>query len=334
MYDIYRNPFRVFVNNISWTLTTGYAATDYKHDLAGFYFYQDAQNQFILDNDVQLGSIFEGYQNWMSNAIPGQPVIVENQFDVPYEYLPNPVNNPVLLNQQFLADADTLGLSFSSLASTIPVLASIHYDWKDFRFGFGFQYEKHFMKPLQPSVLSETIRPYEPAFKSTHYTKWFGVIGYRFYEYWNFSFVAEAQIGRAKPGPQINSSALGIGQKFFANLGVSIENNLSEYVRIIFKPSFDIKSYVINLPDASSIRHKNSAFMFQFGLSINIPEIPRSPMKSDHVQLKHVITDPASGRLMEVRGQPMWKKQNPKVGENHRRLWRYKLKNRRKIDPY
>ena len=111
--------------------------------------------------------------------------------------------------------------------------------------------------------------------------------------------------------------------------------NLSEYFRVIFKPSYDFKNYNLSVPGtSSSIKHKQPTWFFQFGISITFPEIPRSPIKSDHVQLKHVITDPSSGRLMEVRGQPIWKRQNPKVGENDRKLWRYKRKNRKKLNPY
>ncbi|MFY0605366.1 MAG: hypothetical protein JXR10_01545 [Cyclobacteriaceae bacterium] len=333
-YNIYRSPFRVFINKFSWTLTSGYAATDYKHDLKDFYFFQDPDNQYILSRQQDPLPIFLGAQNWLNDATPGQSTIINNTFDIPYNYLESPVNNPLLKNQQFLADGDTLGLSFSAIAPTIPILLSLHFDIRKFRVGLGFQFERHNMKPLKPSILAETIRPYQPSFDATNYIKYFGIFGYRFYEFWNYSFVAELQLGRSKPGSEINTSAIGIGQRFFGNLGVSIENNLSEYVRVVFRPSYDFKSYVINLSDASSIRHKNSGFMFQVGLSINIPEIPRTPISSDHVQLKHVITDPKTGRLTEVRGQRMWKKQNPKVGENHRRLWRYKLKNRRKIDPY
>ena len=68
------------------------------------------------------------------------------------------------------------------------------------------------------------------------------------------------------------------------------------------------------------VSHNYNAFYLQFGISMNIPELRRSPIKADHVQLKHVITDPKYGRLEEVRGQPLWKKQNPKVGQNHRRF--------------
>jgi hypothetical protein len=322
------------MNKFSWTLTSGYGLTKYEHSLAGYYFYQDADMQLILRNDVELGPTFNGYGFWASDPRPSQSVIIVDNFEVPYQYLENPVNNPLLKSDQYFVDADSINLSFASKSSTIPILASVHYDFRDFRVGFGFQYEKILNEPLKPSVNESVIRNYKHDFKSTHYTKWFGILGYQFYEYWDYTFVAELQVGAANLGPQINTSAIGIGQKLFVNVGVNIEHNLSEYFRVIVRPSYDYKRYTINVPDGTDIKHKNSALFIQGGLSINIPEIPRAKQKSDHVQLKHVITEEGTGRLIEVRGQRMWKKQNPKVGENHRRLWRYKWKNRRKIDPY
>lgn len=333
-YNIYRNPFRVFLNKFSWTVTTGYGLTNYKHELNGFYFYQDEENQFILNNQEQPGDVFQGYGGWLSQPYLGEQMNLDDPYDLPYNPIENPVNNPNLVNSQFLADTDTLDLSFSSVASTIPVLASVHYHFGEFRIGAGFQYERHFINPLKPSVNQQQIREYQPSFKQTSYTKIFGMLGYRFYEWWDYTFALEVQMGRAKAGKEINTNALAIGQNFFTNIGINIEHNWSEYFRVVVRPSYDIKSYVINLPEGSSIRHNNAAFMVQVGVSINIPEIPRSPMKSDHVQLKHVITDPKTGRLMEVRGQPIWNEQNPKVGENHRRLWRYKWRNKRKFNPY
>ncbi len=334
-YDIYRNPFRLIFNKFSWTVSTGYGVTNYKHDLEGFYFFQDPNVQQVLFNTNELGPEFQGYENWMSDPVQGSSIILHDLYDVPYDYLENPVNNPLLKNKQFLLNTDTSALSFASLASTIPIQASLHFDIKKvFRVGIGFQYERHSMRALKPSIYESQIRPLEPDFKSTSYTKIYGILGYQFYEFWDYTFVAELFLGRAKPGREINTNAVGIGQNFFANIGVNIEYNLSEYVRVIVRPGLDFKQYTVNFPDASSIRHKNNAFIINAGISINFPEIPRSPIASDHVQLKHVITDPKRGQLIEVRGQPIWKKQNPKVGENHRKLWRYKWKNRRKIDPY
>lgn len=333
-YGIYRSPFRVFINKLAWTITTGYGSTNYKHDLAGYNFYQDDNTQLILRNDIAPGLTFDGYSLWMSDPVPGSSVPLEDIFEVPYQYLQNPVNNPALQSNTYFADADSINLSFASRAATIPLLLSVHYNIREFRVGFGFQYEKHFIKSLEPSTNQSIIRNYDPGFESTRQTKWFGIFGYRFYEYWDYTFAGELQIGAVNPGPEINTSAIGIGQKLFVNFGINIEHNLSEYFRVVIRPSYDFKRYTINIPDGTDIKHNNSAWLLSAGISINIPEIPRTPISNDHIQLKHVITDPKTGVLKEVRGQRMWKKQNPKVGENHRRLWRYKWKNKRKIDPY
>ena len=95
----------------------------------------------------------------------------------------------------------------------------------------------------------------------------------------------------------------------------------------------------MNILDASGtlldqVSHNYNAFYIQVGISINIPELRRSPLAADHVQLKHVITDPKKGRLEEVRGQVLWKEQNPKMGQNQRRLIRNKVINKKKSHPY
>lgn len=335
-YGIYRNPFRVFANKFSWTLTTGYGATNYKHSLQGYTYYQDLNNQYISANSSDASNgLYQGYENWFNGPALGPSVSIADQTNVPFPRLNDPVNNPFLANSQLLLDADSLGLEFSGISNTIPLLASVHYEFQKFRIGLGFQLEYVSVSALRPNVREDIIRPYIPNFSSTFNTKLFGILGYKFHEYWDYSFVAELQVGRINPGKQFNTNALGIGQNLFVNLGVSIEKNLSEYFRVVVRPSYDFRNYTINIPSdvPSSIQHDYNMFAIQIGVSINIPEIPRSPYKSDHVQLKHVITA-SDGQLMEVRGQPIWKAQNPKVGQNHRRLWRYKLKNRRKIDPY
>lgn len=333
-YDIYRNPFRVFINKFSFTLTAGYGFTNYEHSLSGYRYFQDANQQMILGKEFDHRPVFNGFRNWASNPVSGQALVEDDNFAVPYPYLPSPVSNPLLAKNQYLADADSIGLSFGAYAKTIPLLFSIHYDFNDFRLGAGFQYEKHLLQSLKPSVNELIIRPYDFGFKSTRYLKWFGLLGYQFYEYWSYTFVGELQVGAAYLGPQFNTSAIGIGQKLFLNLGVNIEKNLSEYFRVVVRPSYDFKRFTINNLDGTDVKHNNGAWLVQVGVSINIPEISRSPQASDHVQVKHVYINAANGKLREVRGQPFWKWQNPKVGQNHRKLWRYKWKNRRKLDPY
>ncbi|MEM9340280.1 MAG: hypothetical protein AAGA66_16215 [Bacteroidota bacterium] len=331
-YDIYRSPFRVFINKFSFTLTTGYSRNTYAHDLSGVFFYQDPVSQFVFSNGENPGPTITGFTDWLNNPQPGVETSIENPFLVPFDYLANPVNNPLLGNQTLLVDTDSIPLGFRGVSGGIPVSLNLHYNFLDFRIGGGFTWERQFVRELEPTSLQGQVRNYQPNFKSTSYTRFYGLVGYRFYQFWTYDFVAELMVGKFGQGKQFDGSAISKG--LFTNFGISIENNWSEYFRVIIKPSIDFKKHTINLPDGATISHRTPSFFIQVGLSINIPEIPRSPMKSDHVQLKHIYTDPKTGKLKEVRGQPLWKRQNPKVGENHRRLWRYKWKNRKKLNPY
>lgn len=331
-YDIYRNPARVFLNQFSLTVTTGYGATIYSQDLNGVYFYQDATSQFILSNAENLGTTFSGFSNWLNNPELGFATSLDNPFEIPFDYLGNPVNNPTLRDPTFLIDTDSVDFGFRGTSHGIPINLMLHYNYQKFRIGIGYTYEKQFVRDLKPTAFVDQVRPYEPNFNSTRYTRLYGMLGYQFYSWWTYDFVAELNVGKINAGPQFNRGAITRG--LYTNFGVSIENNWSEYFRVIIRPSIDFKSYTTNLPDGASVQTRQPSFFIQFGISISYPDIPRSPMKSDHVQLKHVYTDPVTGRRMEVRGQPIWKRQNPKVGENHRKLWRYKAKNKKKLSPY
>jgi len=334
--DIYRGPIRKILNNFSFTVTTGYGNTKYKHKLEGFYLVQTPTNQYIANNDGQpLGNEFDVYSDWLNNPILAQTITKIDSFDVPFRPIVNPVNNPLLQSDMEIFNADSLGLQFAGKGLSIPLLLSLRYNFKKFRIGGGYMFEYHQIKPFKPneSVESLGIRDYQPNFSSTFYKRYWGEIGYRFYDFWEYSFAGELQVGKFNAGGNFNSALIQRGMYF--NFGVSIEKNLSEYFRVILKPSYDFKNYTISIPGTGkAIAHKQPTFFIQLGISITFPEIPRSPIKSDHVQLKHVITDPATGRYMEVRGQPIWKIQNPKVGENHRKLWKYKGKNKKKINPY
>jgi len=334
--DIYRSPIKKILNQFSVTFTTGYNSTNYKHDLSGFYLIQTATQQFIADDtgEASLPATYDVYTNWFNDPVLAQTVVSVDSFDVPFLPILDPVNNPLLLTDANIIAGDTLGgLSFSGRGWSIPLNLSFRYNFQKLRVGFGLSMEFHKVKSLKPNITTLGIRDYQPNFSSAFFLSYYGQIGYRFYDFWDYSFAAELNIGKNKLGKNFNAAA--IDQGMFINFGISIEKNLSEYFRLILKPSYDFKSYNVNIPGLDkSIKHSNPAFNVHFGVSITFPEIPRSPIKSDHVQLKHVITDPQTGRYTEVRGQPIWKRQNPKVGENHRQLFRYKGRNKKKISPY
>ena len=332
--EIYRSPLLKFLNNFSITVTTGYNSSKFKHELKGYYLLQSPDTLFITPNDGPFDptAFPDAFRGWLNDPVLIDSVDVRDIYDVPYQRLDNPVGNPLLQQGLRSFNTDSLGIGFEGRGWGIPINISLRYNYDRIRVGAGFSMEFHSVKPLESTRSDLGIRNYEPNFKSTFFTRYYGQVGYRFYDWWDYSFAAEVEIGKNNLGGKFNKSV--IDQGLYYNFGISIEKNLSEYFRFVVKPSYDIRSYTVNIPGGTGIKNTYNAFNLNFGVSITIPEIPRSPIKSDYVQLKHVITDPKTGRYMEVRGQPIWKKQNPKVGENHRKLWRYKNKNKKKLNPY
>ncbi|MFY0626617.1 MAG: hypothetical protein JXR07_09990 [Reichenbachiella sp.] len=329
--DICRPPILAFLNHFSITVSTGYNSTKYKHDLSGYYLLQSNDAQLITVNNgpIDPNAFPDTFQNWFNGVSLMDSADLRDLYEVPYQGLPNPVNNP-LLQQGFKAfDADSLDLGFKDKGWGIPINLAVRFNYQDFRIGFGISGEYHKVNSLAPTNSSLGIRNYQPNFNSSFFFKYYGQLGYKFWDFWDYSFAGELEIGKYNMGNNFT-----VQNGVFYNLGISIEKNISEYFRIILKQSYEIKSYDVQVPLGPSIKHSNNSYQIHFGASITIPELRRSPMKSDHVQLKHVIRDPETGKYMEVRGQPFWKRQNPKVGENHRKLWRYKNKNKKKLNPY
>ena len=335
-YGIYRNPALVISNKISWTLSMGSGRTHFNHSLKNFYLYQSSEVQLIRSKNTESfsGDFINGQTNWLNNPTDMEDVNVGDLFDVGYDRLDSPVYNAQLNAQTVFLDGDTADFQFQSLWSSIPINFSAHYDFLKFRIGVGIHYEKLRTNVLSPTSNNYGILDYDPGFKTTKLYKYYGILGYKFYEEWNSALVGEIQIGNVKLSGEFNNDLM--NSSLMVNLGLNYEYHFSEYLRFVLKPSFEIKSYKMNILDASGtlldqVSHNYNAFYIQVGISINIPELRRSPLAADHVQLKHVITDPKKGRLEEVRGQVLWKEQNPKIGQNHRRLIRNKAINKKKI---
>ncbi len=332
--DIYRSPIRKVLNYFSATITTGRARTHYKHSLSGFYYIKtsDGQQYLYEDNGTPPTEVFDGTSNWLNNPILSQSISPIIDLDVPFPPIDSPVNNPLLTGRPLILRADSLGLEYTGVGRGIPITLSLTFNYKNFRIGGGLMIERSRLKSLE-SNRSDLIPNYIPDFKTSYFKRYFVLLGYKFYDFWDYSFAGEVRIGKFNGGKNFNSPLISRGVNF--SMGISIEKNLSQYFRVIFKPSYDFNSYTISIPGTGkSIKHRQPTMFYQVGISITFPEIPRSPIKSDGVQLKHVIRDPKTGGYKEVRGQPLYKIQNPKVGQNYKKMHRDKFKNRKKLNPY
>ncbi|MEQ9375412.1 MAG: hypothetical protein RIG68_09545 [Imperialibacter sp.] len=339
--DLYRNPVRVMLNQFSITGTTGYGLAMYSHELNNVYFYQSQSNQIIVpivDGEPAPTGVIAGNSNWFNRSTYGDTLDLTNYFEVPYRPLDEPVFNPEL-RREFSMATDTMPLKFRSLSHSIPIGVVVHFNYQNFRAGAGATFERQYFTSFKPTTFKETIRPFEPEVSPVFFQRYFVTVGYKFYDFWSYSFAGEAQIGVLRGGGKIKGEQPiydydVIQRGAFFNLGISIEKNLSEYFRVLVKPSFDYHNFSTTIGDPSApsiaIPHKQQTFFIQAGVSINIPDIRRCPLPSCAIQLKHAH----NGNNEIVRGQPITKHQNPKMGQNHRKLFRYKWKNRNKIEPY
>ncbi len=332
-YEIYRNPITVFLNKFTWSLTTGYLATKHKFDTDGWVVVQTPDGHFFNVNSpevqarIQDDQEFRGFINLPILPRREPTISLENQYSIPTPRLENPVNNPLLRNGIVI---DSTGVVFRGYNRGIPINASLHYEFKKFRVGLGIMAELQYYRNWNPLNRKEELRAYKAPFARSIYRRFYGLVGYKFWTYSDYAFVGDIKFGTIKSNR--SSFEATITRSQYVNVGVTIERNFSEYFRIIARPHIEYKRYTVNFLEG--LRVNTTTFGLTVGASYNIPEIPRSPIKSDHVQLKHVITDPKTGRKMEVRGQPFYKHQNPKTGQNDRKLLKYKGRNKKKIHPY
>jgi hypothetical protein len=214
---------------------------------------------------------------------------------------------------------DTTGVSRDFKGSGIPISGTLNFHYKWFRIGGGAELEFHSFKDEQVGIDQGIIND-----KKTMFTKFYGNIGAEVYQYWDSILVPEVQFGSMKLGKGFNTDS--VSNSMFVNLGVSVEKVLSEYFRIVVKPSYEIRS--LERSGTVPTNYNMNAFSVKIGVSIRYPDIPRCPLKACHTQIKHIHYG------NEYRGQPLPIKQNRKYGELNPKLKKYKGRNKKKLNPY
>jgi len=230
----------------------------------------------------------------------------------------------------FQASADTTKLGFRGKGLNIPLKLSVHYEFLGkYRLGGGYSWEFMSIGQFHPITYKDKISRFKPSDPNGFMKKYFAVLGVSFWRWNDLLFTADANVGGFKPGKNFNSSLIKKG--VYANVGVTVERDLSEYLKLYVRPSFEIKNYTLNLPEGEkSISHSINAFYVNFGLTYAIPELPRCYNKDCHAQINHAHGD----REYRSRRHKIWKWQNPNYGQNNPTLIKYKGKNKKKLNPY
>lgn len=305
------SPIRAFLNNFSLNASLGYGRTFYSHVVNADVLETPEKLIMLGEYTVNGNNIdYTGVVDWLNapSIVTGSTVVGQG------------TENHILYT-------DSSEIKYRGSGFNIPINISLHLDIDRFRIGGGIIYELHSLKSLDP--VNQGTYPYVPNFNSTFMFRYFFSLGGKVYHIKGWDYNVDIQIGKVKYGNQYDKSSLQNGIYF--NLGIPIEYELSEYFWILLRPSFDFKSYTMTISQndggsaaSANFQHNQPAFYLNFGVRMKLPEVKRCPVKSCKTRLKHVH----GGR--EFRGQPFYKKQNPKIGELYHPPERNMQKNRRK----
>lgn len=302
-----RKPWaRTFFKDFHLSLSTGGGETFFRHRLAGFGVAQPA------GYDTRIFSMANGqrYTNWV-NTIAADTL----------------ANGP---DTYFIA-SDTAELGFKGSGFNIPLKATLHYEFLGrYRLGAGYSFDLMFIGPMRPMTFTDRLTGFQPSRNAGFMRKYFGMAGFSFYRLGTFLFTGDVNVGGFKPG---NNFTMGLIKKgVFVNAGVTVEKEFSENLQVFLRPSFELKNYTISVigSGGGSIAHSINAFYVNFGITYSLPALPRCYHKDCQAQLNHAHGD----REYRSRMHKFYKKQNPMYGENYPRLFKYKGRNKKKLNPY
>jgi len=226
--------------------------------------------------------------------------------------------------------SDTARLGFKGGAFNIPLKGTLHYEFLGrYRVGGGYSYEMMFIGAMRPMTYKDQLSGFQPSQNAGFMRKYFGMLGFSFYRMGTFLFTGDVNVGGFNPGKNFTAGLIQKG--IFVNAGVTIEKEFAENLQFFARPSFDYKNYTISIPGGDgSIVHNFNALYVNVGITWSLPALPKCYHKECQAQLNHAHGD----REYRSRMHKFYKKQNPMYGENYPKLFKYKGKNKKKLNPY
>lgn len=295
---------RLLLSKIYFGFSTGYGQTFFNHDLEGYGIFQKPDS---VPKIFSAGQVSAGYSNWFNRATPATNTVSPGTF---------------------LVNSDTASIGFKSNAFSIPFKLTAHVEFDRYRLGGGYSIEYMRIGDFKPTSYGDEINNFSPEDPSIFLKKYFLYLGGAVYRYNNYLLVVDANFGGYNLGKSFDKSIIKKGA--YLNFGATIEREMSEYFKLFVRPSYELKSYKLNVPESSSITHKFNAFYINIGATYRLPELRRCPFKTCHAQITHAH----GNREYRSRMHPFYKKQNPHYGENYPTLLKYKGKNKYKLNPY
>jgi hypothetical protein len=294
--------WRKIFKNFRVGLSTGYGNTLMSHSLAGYGIIQAPGGSPQI---FEKGGTSVRFTNWVTGVSADSSAV-------------KPGSKAV--------SSDSAKLGFRGHALNIPLKLTLHYEYQRYRFGVGYSYELMSIGSLHPISYSDRFGNFKPPGSTGFMKKYFVMLGASFYRIDNYLFTGDLNIGGWNPG----SNFSGIQKGMYYNLGVTAERELSEYLRVFVRPSYDFKSYKISIPEGPAISQSMNAFYLNVGITYTLPELPKCFKHDCKIQMNHAH----GNKEYRSRVHPIYKKQNPAYGEDNPGLIKYKGKNKKKLNPY
>ncbi len=301
--EVKRSGFRQILSKVNVGISTGYGQTMYRQDLSGYSVFKKGDTQFLVPaGSITAGRVNRSYTNWL-NAPQDRSDVIPMETDL-------------------ILAGDTTQFNLSGRGQSLPLNLDFHINLADrFKIGAGLTAEIHSIKDLEYNQWGNLLGTYSSDVRSAFLLRYYGMFGVRFTRWYFWDFTADARIGKKNYMSQFDKSLLSDG--LYYNFGCLIEHHYSEYFRLTLRPSVEWSAYNMELPaSGESVTTQTPAFFFQAGISLNYPRLPRCPINACHAQLEHVH----QGK--EFRGQPIYRWQNPKYGQNDPELMRNKKRSK------
>lgn len=300
-----KSGLRALLSKVYFSFSTGYATTPFRHSLDDFGIVQrPGAAPLIFDTD----NTSVRYANWTNEVTQYTDAVPAGAFQV---------------------NSDTARLGFRSNTFSIPLKLTAHVEFDRYRIGAGYSLNYTRVGAFAPTAYGDQISSYSLERPGRFVKHYFGMIGATVYRYYEYALVVDANIGGYSLGSDFAGNQM--KKSVYFNLGVNLERQFSEYFRVFIRPSYELKSYDLHIPETTqSLQHTLNGLYVNIGFTWRLAELRRCFLRSCHAQINHAH----GNREYRSRRHPIYKKQNPHYGENYPVLIRYKGKNKRKLNPY
>jgi hypothetical protein len=273
-----RSSFRKLLNRVHINASVGYGNS--------WYAYQVVQTSEALSTEAVVFK--EGDRFYINTGEPGVVYLIR-WFDGSHVRMNSYTSLRDIPNhQKIIAHA-----KFKGKGKTTPISLSSHVDlWGKMRVGLGGAFFINILESLahEEESKDKNLGAYVPLQKKHYHVRPFAILGFKFIDNsivsvlldtnFGFDFIYVSSDAKWKCMGGLN---LGV-----QSIGITIEKNISAYVRLFGRLSYEISSPqdALNDTDTAIVLARESVLL-QLGFSFSYPEIPRCSLPGCEVERKH-----------------------------------------------